>query len=205
MLRRTFLALALVAVGTSSSHSGSAGRGCCHHCGCAQVRKVCCPVPDKKTETSFEYSCVCEDFCVPGPSKIVGHCCQPDCQGCCHCKPIRQPTCAAVHTRTKLIKTPVTKEVCTVKWVVKTVCCGCGKECGVGCCDPSCAAPACADTAAVLQPPIPDEQTAGSVQPAALFEAIEAAQIPLPNDAAAPEAAPRKDAATAGRLLGLFK
>jgi hypothetical protein len=158
MLRRVFLALVLLSVTGSPIQSGD---GCCHHCGCHRLKKICCPVPDKRIETSYEYTCECEDFCVPGPSKCMGTCCKKDCNGCCQCEKVWQPTCAKVHTRTVLIKKPVTKEVCTVKWVVKTVCCGCGRECG-GCCEaacgaagyaaPACAAPACNDQANAISP-----------------------------------------------------
>jgi len=90
------------------------------------VKKVCVCVPDVKKETTFEFSAVCEDFCVPGRSRVVGHCHTKDCRGCDVCRPIRQPTCAEVRTRIKLVKTPVTCETPTVKWIVKTVCAQCG-------------------------------------------------------------------------------
>ncbi len=115
--------------------------GCCPGCGCRKLKKVCVPVCETKKETTYEYSCKCEDFCVPGPSKVVGHCVKKDCRGCEHCCPVRQPTCARVQTRVLLQKTPVVTEKPHVHWVVKTVCCGCGRTCG------SCAAEGgpCAD------------------------------------------------------------
>ena len=203
MLRRTFFAFALTAFVTTSSPLQS-GDGCCHHCGCRQVRKVCVAVPDKKTETTFEYTCVCENFCVPGPSKCVGTRCVTDCKGCSHCKRVMQPTCAAVHTRTKLVKTPVTKEVCGVKWEVRTVCCGCGQPCGSGCCAggvgeancgaPACAAPACVDQAALQ--PTPAEPTAG-LQPVAPVN------LQTPVELEVPAAEPVKQAALPSRLFNI--
>ena len=104
------------------------------------MKKVCVCVPDVKKETKFEFTAVCEDFCVPGPSRVVGHCHKKDCRGCDVCCPVRQPTCADVKTRVKLMKIPVTCETPTVKWIVKTVCCKCGACCGGhgdSCVDPS--------------------------------------------------------------------
>lgn len=172
MFRRTLLALAVLAVCGSPSQSGGIGHRC-HHCGCCQVRKVCCPVQEIVKETTFEYSCKCEDFCVPGRSKCVGTCCKPDCNGCCHCEKILQPTCGQVRTKTVLMKTPVVKEKCVTKWIVKTVCCGCGKDCGHGCADGSCSEagcgqPACIEPAAQPVPPSPVKQTSASAAPGLL-------------------------------------
>lgn len=161
MLRRTFLAALIVSLSATTSHSG---HSCCSQCGCSKMKKICVPVCEMVKETSYEYSCVCEDFCVPGPSKCVGHKCVTDCQGCSHCVKVMQPTCGHVQTRTKLVKTPVTKEKCSTKWVIKTVCCGCGHSCG-GCaegCGPNCTdctTPAPADQAAALIPPPPAIET----------------------------------------------
>jgi hypothetical protein len=138
MMLRALLLTTLFALGFASQ--AEAGGCCCPSCGCRQVKKVCVCVPDVKKETKFEYTCVCEDFCVPGPSRVVGHCHKKDCQGCDICCPVRQPTCADVKTRVKLVKTPVTCETPTVKWIVKTVCCKCGASCGPhggSCVDPS--------------------------------------------------------------------
>lgn len=169
MLRILSLVLLLAAGFTSDAQAGGC---CCPSCGCHHVKKVCKPVCDVKKETKFVYSCVCEDFCVPGPSKIVGCNCKKDCNGCEHCCPVRKPTCAAVRTRTKLIKTPVEVEKPTIKWVVQTVCCQCGAVCGTGncadgtggcangCADGTCTG-ACASGApaaphqAPAQPPLP--------------------------------------------------
>jgi hypothetical protein len=125
---RAFVLLTLLGFGWTSQ--AQAGGCCCPSCGCRAVKKVCVCVPDVKKETKFEFTAVCEDFCVPGPSHIVGHCHKKDCRGCDVCCPIRQPTCADVKSRVKLMKIPVTCETPTVKWIVKTVCCKCGACCG---------------------------------------------------------------------------
>jgi len=126
MLHRMFLTLTLVVGGLSTTWAGD----CCSQCGCHQVRKVCVPVCEMVKEVTFEYKCVCEDFCVPGPSKCVGYRCETDCDGCAHRVKVMQPTCGCVHTRHVLVKVPVTKEKCVTKWVVKTICCGCNNACG---------------------------------------------------------------------------
>jgi hypothetical protein len=125
---RACVVMTLLALGFASR--AEAGGCCCPSCGCRQVKKICLCVPDVKNETKFEFSAVCEDFCVPGPSRVVGHCQTKDCQGCDVCQPVRQPSCAQVRTRVKLVKTPVTCETPTLKWIVKTVCCRCGTCCG---------------------------------------------------------------------------
>jgi len=135
---RAFVFMTLLALGRTSQ--AQAGGCCCPSCGCRQVKKICVCVPDVKKETKFEFTAVCEDFCVPGPSHVVGHCRTKDCRGCDVCQPVRQPTCAHVRTRVKLVKTPVTCETPTVKWIVKTVCSKCGTCCGPhgdSCVDPS--------------------------------------------------------------------
>lgn len=115
----TLLALALTAL----ESRGEAP--CCAHCGChCNLVKVCKLVPDVKKETVFEYSVECEDFCVPGRSICCGKQCVQD--GCtCHVEPILKPTCGRVHTRSKLVKKPVTKEKNGYKCVVEYVCAKC--------------------------------------------------------------------------------
>jgi hypothetical protein len=105
-----------------------AGHLFCHQCGCHQnCRKVCKLVCEKKKETTIEYSSECEEFCIPGPSHKCGVCYERDeCGGHPHRKVIWQPTCAKVHTRKKLVKKEVTKEVPDYKWVVEEYCCICG-------------------------------------------------------------------------------
>ena len=100
----------------------------CHNCGCQRnCRKVCRLECGKKKETKTEYSCECEDFCVPGHSKKCGVKVECDCNGHRHRSIIWQPVCAKVHTRKKLVKKDVTKEVPDYKWVVEEYCCVCGQ------------------------------------------------------------------------------
>src|SRR5262245_10545834 len=59
----------------------------CQHCGCScECVKVCRMICDMKEVKKTCYTCKCEDFCVPGPSKrcddtCCGHC--PDCRDSC--------------------------------------------------------------------------------------------------------------------------
>ncbi|MGC3968334.1 MAG: hypothetical protein QM775_13455 [Pirellulales bacterium] len=48
-----------------------------------------------------------------------------------------------MRTRTKLVKTAVEVEKPSIKWVVQTVCCGCGAVCGDGSCTQGCADGSC--------------------------------------------------------------
>jgi hypothetical protein len=99
----------------------------CKHCGCQRdCRKVCRFVCETKEEAKTEYTCECEDFCLPGASKKCGLYFQRDCNGV-HRKVIWQPTCAKVHTRKKLVKKQTKKEVPNYKWVVEEYCCVCGQ------------------------------------------------------------------------------
>ncbi len=177
MLRRSLLALGVLAISGATLHSAGLSlsghsHGHCHHCGCHKVRKVCVPVKEIVKETTFEYSCECEDFCVPGRSKCVGTTCKKDCNGCCQCEKILQPTCGKVMTKTKLMKLPVVKEKCVTKWVVKTVCCNCGQDCGKGSCadgnciDGTCTEPSAPHTAPV---PPPSVKQASALVPSPLF------------------------------------
>lgn len=111
--------LAMVSLLTSWTALSSAE--CCSDCGCnCGCRKVCRLKCEMKEVTKVEYSCECEDFCVPGKSKKVGC----DCCG----EPVFKPTCAVVHTKKKLVKHEVTTEVPTYKWVVESVCQQCASQ-----------------------------------------------------------------------------
>jgi len=162
------IAIFFVGLAMLSATTLQAADGCCAHCGCGTMRKVCVPVTETVKETTYEYTCVCEDFCVPGPSKCVGHRCEPDCSGCPRCVPVMQPTCGTVHTRTKLVKTPVTRERCVTKWVVKLVCCGCT---GTGSCT----------NASACTTEVPLQHVDGS-------EPAQVPMPPLPMDVAPPAA-----------------
>jgi hypothetical protein len=100
----------------------------CQHCGCqCAPQKVCRLVTEIKKVPKVTYSCECEDFCIPGPSqKCVT--CGDDCD-CPKKKVVYTPTCAKVHTRTKLIKHETMEEKCTYKWVVENICPTCAGQC----------------------------------------------------------------------------
>jgi len=166
MLRIAIFSLFVAVLSASFVAEAQAG-GCCPSCGCHKLKKVCKPVCVVKKETKVTYDCVCEDFCVPGPSKCVGYCKTKDCRGCVHCKPMMQPTCAAVRTRSKLIKHTEEIEKPTIQWVVQTVCCGCGCVCndGNGGCTAGGCAQGCADGACTHGGPVPTEAPAESPAP----------------------------------------
>ncbi|HJT33709.1 MAG TPA: hypothetical protein VJ783_16810 [Pirellulales bacterium] len=120
-------AVFLMATVLTLAQDAWAGHLFCHRCGChTKCKKICRLVCDTKKVTKTEYSCECEDFCVPGPSHKRGYTCECDEHGHQHRKPIWQPTCAKVHTRKKLVKKEVTQEVPDYKWVVEEYCCICG-------------------------------------------------------------------------------
>lgn len=107
-----------------------ADAGCCEQCGCrSSCRKVCRLVCETKMVPKVTYSCECEDFCVPGPSKRCSTACgcQDGCDGSCghHGKPQWLPTCAEVRTRKKLVRHEELQPVKTYKWVVQYVCNDC--------------------------------------------------------------------------------
>lgn len=120
-------AIFLIATVLTPAQDAWAGHLFCHHCGChTKCKKVCRLVCGTKKETKTEYACECEDFCVPGPSHKLGYLHECDEHGHKHRKPIWNPTCAKVHTRKKLVKKEVTKEVPDYQWVVEEYCCICG-------------------------------------------------------------------------------
>ncbi len=84
----------------------------CDHCGCCdQVRKVCRVVCVMEEVKTVAYDCVCEDFCIPGPSHRCG------CREIC--------TCGEVRTRRKLVKHEVVKKVPKYRCVVEHLCPNC--------------------------------------------------------------------------------
>jgi len=105
-----------------------AGLRHCGHCGCERdCNKVCRVECGTKKETKIEYSCECEDFCVPGRSRKCGVTCECDDHGCKTHRTVWQPTCGKVRTRKNLVKKEVSKEVPDYKWVVEEICSGCGQ------------------------------------------------------------------------------
>lgn len=178
MLQRILLTLTLVVGGVSTTLGGE---GCCSHCQCHQVRKVCVPVTEVIKETTYEYACECEDFCVPGPSKCVGYRCETDCDGCTHRVKVMQPTCGTVFTRNVLLKIPVVKERCVTKWVVKTICCGCNEACS-SCTCPVGAPPTELGTEQALEPPHVPVETALQLEPRSPNDVLPI--IPVPQSEA---------------------
>lgn len=91
---------------------------CCQGCGCgSHVVKYCRVICEIKEVKEPKFSCVCEDFCVPGKSKKCG------------CQWI--PGCAKVHTKRKLVVSTDVKKKPSWKWVVEYRCPGCA-GCAVG-------------------------------------------------------------------------
>lgn len=86
----------------------------CEQCGNCCMKPVCRVVCEMKKVPDIQYKCVCEDFCLPGPSQKCG------------CKSI--PTCGCPRTRVKLVKIEGVKEVPTYKCVVEYICCKCCQQ-----------------------------------------------------------------------------
>jgi hypothetical protein len=107
-----------------------AGDPCCTQCGCPQpAQKTCRLVCDVTLVPKVEYACICEDFCLSGPSQQCGQVCTADCATPCskHCRSIWKPSCAEVRTRNKLVKRIVLVEKPVYRWVVEDACCQCGQ------------------------------------------------------------------------------
>jgi len=118
---KSFIGLGVILVSSAALVARAGDCRCCDHCGCeAPCHKVCRVVCETKKVPKVEYSCECEDFCVPGPSH-----CSTYCDECGHKQHVYTPTCAKVRTRTKLVKKETTTEKKTYKWVVENVCCNC--------------------------------------------------------------------------------
>ncbi len=132
----SLLAAALLALPARAGEATCGGgaaccNGCeghCPQCGCCLV-PVCHPYCTTKKVTEYEYTCTCEDICIPGRFPRCESCegggqcnkcnngetCNGGCQDGCYCGHCRTRSVA------KLVKYPVTKEVpvrkCTVEWV----------------------------------------------------------------------------------------
>ena len=176
-------AVAVLAMAIAGLLAGNAAADCCNDCGCqCECCKVCRCVPTVKKVPKICYSCECEDFCIPGPSKICGYkCVCPDDCGCklfhhAHKEPIWQPTCAKVKTRSRLVKKEEIKEVCSWKWEVVDLCPHCK----------SCCNHASANPAAAVQPQGPAKRA-----PADYYSQNDELE-PIVQPAS-PEAAPAQD------------
>ncbi|WP_254512104.1 hypothetical protein [Anatilimnocola floriformis] len=138
MLSRFSLA-ALAVLAVVAAHSSTVFG--CDHCGCVDAcQKTCRLVCETKKVEITCWGCKCEDFCVPGPSKLCSQHCEmvceecdktPDAKGVCY-----QPhkfvwnewipgCCAKIHTRKKLMKKTITKTIPSYKWVVENLCPNC--------------------------------------------------------------------------------
>lgn len=104
---------------------------CCPHCGGCEFDKTCRLVPHVTKVPHVEYSCKCEDVCVPGKSCYVGKECVADCDGNCHEQHAYAPTCGRVFMKVTPAKKTTMIEKCGYKCVVEYVCCKCGKGTGV--------------------------------------------------------------------------
>ena len=130
----TSTALLTVAFLSAGAFRLDAKEHCCNECGCSHgLRKVCRLVCETEEVAETEFSCKCEDFCVPCPSDKCGTHCECDCKS--HhgvsCKTIWKPSPhAEVRTRKLLVIKEVKKEVPQYRWVVEYVCdgCGCGDQ-----------------------------------------------------------------------------
>jgi len=131
-MRRALVMLAgLVAASGLCSWSlgGDGGVDCCPHCGCHEIKKVCRLVPEVIKVPVTEYTCKCEDICVPGKSCYVGKECVTDCDGNCCQQKVYTPTCGKVYTKVSPQKTTKMVEKCGYKCVVEVLCCRCGQGC----------------------------------------------------------------------------
>lgn len=124
---RTVMSLAVCAAAFLATAAvwAAGGGDCCQSCGCqCACDKVCKVICEKKIVTKTKYCCECEDFCVPGPSCLIGRECVDDCNAPhgVATRNIWQPGRATIRTRKKLVKKTYTEEVPTYKWVVESCC-----------------------------------------------------------------------------------
>jgi hypothetical protein len=87
-------------------------------------------VCETKKVPKTEYSCECEEFCVPGKSIRT-----TECDECGHKQHVYTPTCGKLRTRTKLVKHETFVEKKSYKWVVENLCCDCAQRSGAGASD----------------------------------------------------------------------
>jgi hypothetical protein len=124
-----FISLLAVVILLMLSAAGARAQdgGCCPHCGCNNVTKVCRIVPVVTKVPKVEYSCKCGDICVPGHSKCVGTECVTDCDGHTYHQKVYEPCCGKIFKTVTPQKTTTTVEKCGYKCVVEYTCgkCGC--------------------------------------------------------------------------------
>jgi len=112
------------------------GHDCCEKCGHeCKPKRVCHVIVEMKKVPKVCYTCECEDFCVPGPSKRCGRAPKPEETPCGElCVQDRWhwnwlPGCASIHTKSKIVKKTTQVEVPTHKWVVEYLCPDCQSKC----------------------------------------------------------------------------
>jgi hypothetical protein len=128
---------------TFAARWAMAGDGHCAHCGASgRCRKVCRLVVEDKSVSITCWGCICEDLCLPGPSKPGCEHCKMLCHTCEACRdgsPVRAepkrfvwtnwiPGSAKVHTKTKLMKKTVTQKVPVHRWIVEDLCSQCWQD-----------------------------------------------------------------------------
>jgi hypothetical protein len=197
-MNRSILLIAALAIGANSLADDDYQNCPCQRCGCqSQCQKVCRVVCEMKEVKEVCYSCKCEDFCVPGPSCKCGEVCECDpchASGCkCFdcllgrhhgksCRTVWQPSCeATLHTRNKLYKREIKKQVPTYKWVVEYCCDQC-----------QCASPAITEKS--QQPTSPKPAQATAEEPAS-------APMPPPAELKMPHSAESSDKYAAKPVL----
>ncbi len=133
--------------GETGCNSCNSCSNCCPKCGCRLV-PVCHVYCAPKKVTKHEYTCLCEDICIPGCSCCCNHCrncgcdngnngCQEGCGCGCGGK-------CLVRDVSRLVIHPVVTEVpvkkCTVEWVCPHCGCSACEQCGstpAGLCQPN--------------------------------------------------------------------
>lgn len=148
-----FLTAAVIASLTlASAAAARAGDVRCAHCGvCGAGDKVCRLVCEEKKVDVVCWGCLCEDFCLPGPSEpgcqhsttVCDECDKPRVPGAPQVDPKRFvwrewfPGCARIFTRKKLYKKVETVTVPSYRWVVEELCPHCQTCCEVAAVDAS--------------------------------------------------------------------
>jgi hypothetical protein len=133
--RRAFVVLLAATLGTPGPCG--AGEACCAQCGrWAPCEKACRLVESEKQVEVVCWGARREEFCIPGPSKLVGVRREAVCAACeigeegegVSSQPRRRvwfdwrPGCAKIQVRTKLMKRVETKSVPVREWAAVDLC-----------------------------------------------------------------------------------
>lgn len=117
-------------IASSVALRGDDSEKTCARCGAPHPTcKVCKPTTETKKVSKTEFDCECEDFCVPGRSRLCGVEKGCDNCGCVTCKRIWEPTCAQVRSKRVLKKETTEVEEKVQKWVVEELCDACAAAC----------------------------------------------------------------------------